>query len=111
MAKLKFNLLVSGGRDRDLDVELGHEAIRALAHAINDDIRYLELQSALAAHPAAAIRAIVATRAFLSNDAVDLLRSDEDCEVRRAVMQSEALWRRIGTMTFSRSAQAIGTLH
>ena len=96
MPDLDFTLIISRDNAPCLEVTLGHESVRALAEAADDDITQLELLSLLAEHPSAGVRAIAAGRDHLSDAAVARLMADRDPEVRRALFTSAAFRRLVG---------------
>ena len=86
----EWTLMVPRAGMDSIGVDLGHETVRQIALAIQDMMDNLTLQSALAFHPSAAVRAEVARRDFIDEAAVRHLLTDRDREVTRALIWSAA---------------------
>ena len=92
-----YVLTINRPNQPSYDIPLGTEALRSLVMAIADDAANADLIETLAAHPAAAIRAVVASYDGLGSAAIEELEVDGAIEVRRALLQSRAFQRQVTT--------------
>ena len=97
MEETTYHLVINRTGQPTYDIPLGMEALRSLAHAVEDDAANAELIETLSVHPAASIRSIVASYEHIGSAAIERLELDVAIEVRRALVQSRAFQREVTT--------------
>jgi hypothetical protein len=95
--EIMFKLVIEGYDGPSIEQELGHRALEALACFCEDRVENLMVLSALARHPSSAVRACVASRRNLTDEAVASLIECSDKDVGRELPRSEAFKRCVTT--------------
>ena len=90
MTEITYHLVMNRPGHSVIEIPLGMEALRSLANVTADDPVNIELIDSLTMHPAASIRAAVASFQCIKKSAIEQLERDAAVDVQRQLVQSKA---------------------
>jgi hypothetical protein len=85
---MKATLIIEG--KKKLSIELGYDDLSSIVSSLPDSPDFEEVFSVLAAHPSVAVRESIAGKDKINEETVNLLASDSDAAVIRALVRSDA---------------------
>jgi len=86
--KMKTTLMIEG--KKKLSIEIGYDDLSSIVSSLPDSPDFEEVFYVLAAHPSATVRESVAAKDKINEETVNILASDSDAVVIRALVRSDA---------------------
>jgi Asp-tRNA(Asn)/Glu-tRNA(Gln) amidotransferase C subunit len=85
---MKTTLMIEG--KKKLSIEIGYDDLSSIVSSLPDSSDFEEVFNVLAAHPSATVRESIAGKDKISEETVNILASDSDAIVIRALVRSDA---------------------
>jgi Asp-tRNA(Asn)/Glu-tRNA(Gln) amidotransferase C subunit len=85
---MKTTLMIEG--KKKLSIEIGYDDLSSIVSSLPDSSDFEEVFNVLAAHPSATVRESIAGKDKINEETVNILASDSDAVVIRALVRSDA---------------------